>query len=65
MRLRTLLPITSVLAILVAGCGGGIPGDSVATVDGTNITKDQYDHWLTIASKSGGQSSGSPSPAPS
>ncbi len=52
------LPIIVALAALVAGCGGGIPGDSVATVDGNSITKASYDHWLGIASKSGGQASG-------
>ena len=38
----------------VAGCGG-VPGNSVATVDGTSIEKAEFDHWLTVASKSGGQ----------
>jgi foldase protein PrsA len=58
MRTRILL-LTAVLAVIVAGCGGGIPGDSVAVVDGTNITKASYDHWLGIAAKSGGQPNGS------
>jgi foldase protein PrsA len=57
MRNRIPLHIASVAcaAVIVAGCGGGIPGDSVATVDGKNITKASYDHWLNIAAKSGGQ----------
>ncbi|MEA2124170.1 MAG: foldase protein PrsA [Solirubrobacteraceae bacterium] len=58
MRTRIFLPI-AVLAALVAGCGGGIPGNSVATIDGHNITKATYDHWLGIAAKSGGQPNGS------
>ncbi len=41
-------------ASLVAGCGG-VPGNSVATVDGSSIEKSEFDHWLTVASKSGGQ----------
>src|SRR3954469_22804268 len=41
-------------AALVAGCGG-VPGDSVATVDGTAIKKSAFDHWLNVAAKSGGQ----------
>ncbi len=57
MRTRILLTIAA-LAVIVAGCGGGIPGDSVATVDGKNITKADYDHWLSIAAKSGGQPDG-------
>jgi foldase protein PrsA len=61
MRTRILLLLASVAcaASLVAGCGGGIPGDSVATVGEENITKSKYDHWLTIAAKSGGQPDGS------
>jgi foldase protein PrsA len=41
-------------ASIVAGCGG-VPGNAVATVDGASIEKDTFDHWLTIASKAGGQ----------
>ena len=32
-------------AALVAGCGG-VPGNAVATVDGTPIEKADFDHWL-------------------
>ncbi|HVL96868.1 MAG TPA: peptidyl-prolyl cis-trans isomerase [Solirubrobacteraceae bacterium] len=39
---------------LVAGCGG-VPGNAVATVDGDPIEKSEFDHWMTIAAKSGGQ----------
>jgi foldase protein PrsA len=42
------------LPVLVAACGG-VPGNAVATVDGEAIEKSQFDHWLTIAAKSGGQ----------
>jgi foldase protein PrsA len=41
-------------AALVAGCGG-VPGNAVAEVDGTAIEKKEFDHWLTVAAKSGGQ----------
>ncbi len=41
-------------AALVAGCGG-VPGNAVAEVDGNAIEKSAFDHWLTVASKSGGQ----------
>lgn len=55
---RILLPVLAACAaVVVAGCGGGVPGDSVASVDGETVTKKSYDHWLTIASKSGGQAS--------
>jgi foldase protein PrsA len=41
-------------ASIVAGCGG-VPGNAVATVDGNSIEKTSFDHWLTVASRSGGQ----------
>jgi foldase protein PrsA len=41
-------------AALVAGCGG-VPGNAVATVDGNSIEKSDFDHWLNVAAKSGGQ----------
>jgi foldase protein PrsA len=41
-------------ASIVAGCGG-VPGNAVATVDGSSIEKSSFDHWLTVASRSGGQ----------
>src|SRR4051794_34853702 len=50
-------------AALVAGCGG-VPGDAVATVDGNSIEKSSFDHWLTVASKSGGQATAAPPKPP-
>jgi foldase protein PrsA len=42
-----------VAAALAAGCGGdSIPGNSVATVDGQNITRSDFDHWMTVFAKS-------------
>src|SRR5215212_7809135 len=41
-------------AALVAGCGG-VPGNAVATVDGDSIQKSEFEHWLNVAAKSGGQ----------
>jgi foldase protein PrsA len=52
-KLATLLCLLA-LPVLVAACGG-IPGNAVATVDGESIEKSQFDHWMTIAAKSGGQ----------
>jgi foldase protein PrsA len=57
---RTLLNKLATLAcllalpVLMAACGG-IPGNAVATVDGEPIEKSKFDHWMTIAAKSGGQ----------
>src|SRR3954467_8598717 len=49
-------------AAIFAGCGG-VPGNAGATVDGTPIQKDAFDHWLTVAAKAGGQA-GAAAPKP-
>src|SRR3954469_1432740 len=49
-------------AAIFAGCGG-VPGNAVATVDGNSIEKSDFDHWMTVAAKSGGQS-GAAAPKP-
>jgi foldase protein PrsA len=38
-------------AAALSACGGGIPGDSVAKVGDTSITKDEFAHWRGIAIK--------------
>jgi parvulin-like peptidyl-prolyl isomerase len=40
-------------AALAAGCGG-VPGNAVATVDGSAISKADFNHWLNVAAKSSG-----------
>jgi foldase protein PrsA len=54
----------------VAGAGatlaacGGVPGNAVATVDGEAIEKQDFSHWMTVASKqSGAQNAAVPDPA--
>jgi foldase protein PrsA len=49
-------------AMLVAGCGG-VPGNAVATVDGNSIDKQEFNHWLDVAAKSGG-TTGAATPKP-
>jgi foldase protein PrsA len=39
-------------AVALVACGGGVPGNGVARVGDTVITKPQFDHWLTIANAS-------------
>jgi foldase protein PrsA len=53
-------PITSLLALaaalaLCAGLSacGGIPSGAVVQVDGTAISKDAFNHWMTVASNAG------------
>jgi foldase protein PrsA len=56
-KLLAVAPLAVALcALVVAGCGSGIPADSVATVDGTQIKKSEFNHWLTVASKQQAQS---------
>ncbi len=50
-----------VLAAVLAGCGGGVPGNSVADVAGNPITTQAFDHWLFVAAKgNSAQSPGAP-----
>src|SRR5260370_29330581 len=50
-----------VVAVAVAACGSGVPGNSVADVAGNPITTRAFDHWLYVAAKSqAAQSPGSP-----
>jgi len=61
-KLVALLCMLAVPAALAAGCGGGVPGSAVATVDGTEITKASFNHWLNVAAKSGGRQAALPKP---
>lgn len=47
-RKLALLLVGGATAVGVAACGG-IPGDAVVAVNGTPITKAEFDHWLRIA----------------
>jgi foldase protein PrsA len=49
----SLVAVTGVGATFAA-CGG-VPGNSVATVDGEAVTKTDFSHWLNVAAKSSGQ----------
>jgi foldase protein PrsA len=62
-RTLTLLALGAfvVPAAIIAGCGG-MPGDSVAEVDGTAIEKDNFEHWMTVAAKSQAPDSEPPVP---
>jgi len=50
-------------AALVAGCGG-VPGNAVAEVNGKAIDKTDYQHWLTVASKSSASGAAGAVPKP-
>lgn len=50
-----------VVAALIAACGSGVPGNSVADVAGNPITTQAFHHWLFVAAKSqAAQSPGAP-----
>ena len=53
-KLAAVLCVAVLPAIGVAACGG-VPGNAVASVDGEAIEKKSFDHWMTVAAKSGGQ----------
>jgi parvulin-like peptidyl-prolyl isomerase len=48
-----------VVTIVLAACGDSVPGNSVASVDGENVTRAQFTHWLGIAASTN-QPQGSP-----
>jgi foldase protein PrsA len=60
-RTLTALGAFFVLALAVAGCGSGIPGNSVAAVAGNPITTQAFNHWMYVAAKgNASQSPGAP-----
>ena len=57
--LTALLGALAAAALVVAGCGGsGVPSDSVAKVGDKEITKEEFNHWLTAAAKQQAQTTG-------
>ena len=52
--LRATCALLALAATAAAGCGG-VPGGAVATVDGDEIARESFDHWLTVVAKSGGR----------
>jgi foldase protein PrsA len=52
--IRITAALGAVLFALVglSACGGGIPGDAVATVGGNSITKTTFNHWMSVAASS-------------
>jgi foldase protein PrsA len=43
--------LTVAVALVVSGCGSGVPSNSVATVGGTPIKKEEFNHWLGVAAR--------------
>jgi hypothetical protein len=60
-RILSALGAFFVLALVVAGCGSAIPGNSVASVSGNPITTQAFNHWMYVAAKGNAtQSAGAP-----
>lgn len=57
---RSIAALGAVFVVILglAACGGGVPGNSVAQINGTAITKDTYEHWLKIAASSTASTTG-------
>jgi parvulin-like peptidyl-prolyl isomerase len=56
---RTLTALCAVFIVpavfLASGCGDSVPGNSVARVGDTSITRSLFDHWMKIAAASSSQ----------
>ena len=48
-RLLSALGAFFVVALAVAACGDSVPSDAVATVDGEEISRKEFNHWFGIA----------------
>jgi foldase protein PrsA len=59
-RLIPALGAFFVLAASLAGCGSGIPGNSVASVAGNPITLQAFKHWMVVVAKFDAQQNGGP-----
>jgi foldase protein PrsA len=59
-RLLLVLAAIAALCVVIAGCGGGndVPSSDVAKVGDTDISKTEFNHWLTAAAKQQAQSTG-------
>src|SRR5918999_1183486 len=62
-RLLLALCALAATAAVAAGCGG-VPGNAVASVGGEPIEKEEFEHWMNVASKSSGQPGASVPDAP-
>ena len=62
-RLLLALCALALTAAVAVGCGG-VPGNAVASVDGEPIEKEDFEHWMTVVSKSSGQPGASVPDAP-
>jgi foldase protein PrsA len=57
---RSLAALGAVFAVSagIAACGDSVPGNAVAKVDGDEITKTEFNHWMSVAAASQGGAQG-------
>src|SRR5215208_1967958 len=58
---RSLTALGAVFAVSagIAACGGdSVPGNAVAKVDGDDISKSEFNHWMSVAASSQGGAQG-------
>lgn len=59
------LGAVAITGLTLSACGGGIPGNAVVSVNGTPITTDTFNHWMSVAaSSSSPAAAGSTAPKP-
>jgi foldase protein PrsA len=58
------LCVLGTTVLVAAGCGDAVPGNAVASVDGNEIKKEDFEHWMNVAAKSTGQPNASVPDAP-
>ena len=58
LRITAALGAVLFAVVALAACGG-IPGDSVVSVDGNGIKKTTFEHWMSVASASSAVTAGS------
>jgi foldase protein PrsA len=63
-RLVLTLCVLGTTVVVAAGCGDAVPGNAVASVDGHDIKKEDFEHWMNVAAKSTGQPNASVPDAP-
>jgi foldase protein PrsA len=57
-RITAALGAVLFAVVAFAACGG-IPGDAVVSVDGKSITKNTFNHWMSVAAASSSAAAGS------
>ena len=57
-RYLALLGAFFVLPLVLAACGGGVPGNAVIQIGNDTVKRSTFDHWMTVAATSQAQQSG-------